>query len=159
MKDLVDLFGQPFKLNYNGKYLFKTSLSALLSALLMITIAVYAFWNIYDMSTHSGLNMNNYQTMLSKNEVYAFNNTNFFLAFDLRSIGYGYIFEEGSNYSKYFEFKSYYYGKNHSVLNLTRCNTTENNLTKGLGFFGMCLDFNNSRLGGNYFSYGRYRLC
>ena len=54
MKDLVDLFGQPFKLNYNGKYLFKTSLSALLSALLMITIAVYAFWNIYEMSTHSG---------------------------------------------------------------------------------------------------------
>ena len=40
MKDLVDLFGQPFQLNYNGKYLFKTSLSALLSVLFMITIAI-----------------------------------------------------------------------------------------------------------------------
>ena len=86
MKDLVDLFGQPFQLNYNGKYLFKTSLSALLSVLFMITIALYAFWNIYDMSTHSGLNMNNYQTIISDNDPFnAFNNTNFFLAFKLWS--------------------------------------------------------------------------
>ena len=68
MKDLIDLFGQPFKLNYNGKYLFKTSFSAFISALFMISIVLYAFWNIYKMTQNQDLKMNNYQTVMSQND-------------------------------------------------------------------------------------------
>ena len=65
MKDFLDLYGEPFKFNYNGKYLFKTTLSALISLLFMITIALYALWNLYNLSTHEGLNLTYYQTIMS----------------------------------------------------------------------------------------------
>ena len=42
MKDLLDLFEEPFKFNYNCKYLFKTKFSVLTSLLFMIVIALYA---------------------------------------------------------------------------------------------------------------------
>ena len=66
MKDFVDLFGEPFKLNYNGKYLYKTTMSAIISLLFISSIALYAFWNLYQLNQNTGLNMNNYQTIMSK---------------------------------------------------------------------------------------------
>ena len=111
MKDLIDLFGQPFKLNYNGKYLFKTSFSAFISALFMISIVLYAFWNIYRMTQYRDLKMNNYQTVMSENDtLYQLNNTNFYLAFRI-DCGLGRVFDQNNsrNLSKYFTFASYYF--------------------------------------------------
>ena len=127
MKDLIDLFGQPFKLNYNGKYLFKTSFSAFISALFMISIVLYAFWNIYRMTQYSDLKMNNYQTVMSENDsLYQLNNTNFYLAFLVFSWG-GNVFDQDNprNLSKYFRFESYYSnGSSLKSLEVKRCNST-----------------------------------
>ena len=84
MIDFLDLFGEPFKLNYNGKYLFKTNFSAIISLLLIIAVFLYTLWNVYILYQHSDLNMNNYQRIMSQDDpLYQLNNTNYYLAFQL----------------------------------------------------------------------------
>ena len=109
MKDFVDLFREPFKLNYNGKYLFKTTFKGITSNILIITVALYAFWNIYTMKNPgAGLIMNNYQTIMSSNDkLYTLNSTNFYLPFQLISIKQGNHLDQNSNFQNISIFLQY----------------------------------------------------
>ena len=157
MKDFVDLFGQPFKLNYDGNYLFKTCFSAYSSILFMIAIALYGIFNIYTMLQNTDMMLNNYQTIMSDNEeLYSLNNTNYFLAFRLvDSIGKD-VLDHNYRFYSTLRFESNYSSGNYNKsLNITRCNTTEKNLISGSNDTIMSIDLNNSLLGGNPFSNGK----
>ena len=125
MKDLFDLFGEPFKLNYNGKYLFKTSLSAIISIFFIITTTLCAIWNIYRLEQYSDLMMNNYQTIMSKDDppLYTLNNANYYFPFKLiGSGGVNILNPNNSKILKYFNiYSKYYYGNktNQKLLNIT----------------------------------------
>ena len=154
MIDFLDLFGEPLKFNYNRKYLFKTSLSAVISLLVIITLASYAIYNIYTMLQFNTLTMNNYQTIMSADDpLYSLNNSNFYLAFQLFDTSQSIkIFHENSNYSQYFTFEPIYYDNNvNKSLNVTRCDNIDDAFV-ATSDDTMCLNFNNSQLGGNYFS-------
>ena len=74
MKDYLDFFGEPFKLNYKGKYSFKTSLSTYVLILFLILIILYSFINLYQMLCHKGLNIKYFQKLiLIRNLKYNFN--------------------------------------------------------------------------------------
>ena len=91
----MDLFGQPFRLNYNGENLFKSSVSAIFSILFVITVMAYSFYNLYLMFQHKGLIINYFQTNMPENANYTFNNNNF-LAFQLLSKNNDNIFDSKS---------------------------------------------------------------
>ena len=81
----------------------------------MIAVALIAFWNLYQLDQHSGLNMNNYQTIMSTDDpLYALNDSNFYLPFKLVSSDGVNILNQNSNkYSKYFIISSYYCNSNY----------------------------------------------
>ena len=157
----TDLFGEPLKLNYNGDYLFKTPISGIVSVLLLIATGSYFILNIYNMTQHTGLIMNNYQTsMFEDDPLYKFNQSNYFLAVRLFTSS-GKNILSNKSLSNYFKFSSFYYEKykngsfNKTYLDTSQCNITINPLLPNLsGLY--CLDFNNSELGGNYYSISQY---
>ena len=157
-----DLFGEPLKLYYNGEYLFKTGLSGILSVSLLMVTATYLIWNVYSMTERSGLIMDNYQTTMKDDDpLYIFNQSNFYLGFRLFTSSGNNIFAKRSNLSKYFKFKSIYFEKykdgssDSTTLNIFPCNISINPMVPNLtGLY--CLDFNNSELGGNYYSISQY---
>ena len=102
MIEYLDFFGQPFRLNYKGKYLFKSSFSTGISIFLIIGISLFCFWNLYEMFQHQGIIINSYQTLLSDNEYYILSNNNFSLAFQIYTLDRQNIFDQNSNLSKYF---------------------------------------------------------
>ena len=153
MKDFLDLYGEPFKFNYDGKYLFKTFFSSLMSILFIIVALFYFFFNLYRMFQHYGLIINSFQTTMDPNELYTFNQNNF-LAFQMISADSDmYFFEKSSNYSKYFELSAYYFYNNsyERQLNILECDLTVHNKlpydARGL----LCLDLNNTKMEGNYY--------
>ena len=153
MKDFIDLFGEPFKLNYDGKYLFKTCFSSFMSILFIIVALFYFFFNLYRMFQHYGLIINSFQTTMDPNELYTFNQNNF-LAFQMISADSDmYFFEKSSNYSKYFELSAYYFYNNsyERQLNILECDLTVHNKlpydARGL----LCLDWNNTQMEANYY--------
>ena len=88
------------------------------------------------------------------------NHTNFYFLFELYSNNYGHdlLDQNSNNYSKYFTINSSYYicgdffNYTSNRLNITRCNSTVNLLVPHDSNDKMCIDLNNSLLGGNYFS-------
>ena len=163
MKDWIDLFGENLKLNYDGKFLFTTNLSAIISVFYYLGIALYFFLNLYNMTEHSALNLNNYETIMSTEDpLYKLNESNFFLAFELNNGNGDNIFTVNSNISKYFKFNSHYqsvYGNSilYNTLNISRCNSTSYKLLPNISGL-LCLDFNNSGMGGNVYSYDNKNL-
>ena len=109
------------------------------------------------MTQNQDLKMNNYQTVMSENDsLYQLNNTNFFLAFRIINKEIS-VFDKNDkrNLSKYFTFYSgYINGSFSNSLEVNSCNSIANNKVSQLNGRNdtMCLDFNNSNLGGNYFS-------
>ena len=49
----------------------------------MIAITLFAFWNIHNMSIHSGLNLNNQTIMCGDDPLFKFNDINFYRALEL----------------------------------------------------------------------------
>ena len=154
MKEL-DFFGEPFKLNYNGDYLFKTKFSAAVSVLTLILTSFYGIWNIILMLQHNGLIINSYQTNLSDNDYYTMDDDQFF-AFQLFDRNGTDILTKNSSLIKYFSAYSMFYGFGNytNELTLFRCNTTNNKLLPN-NSNNYCLNLNRSKLGGNFYaSYG-----
>ena len=101
MKEL-DLFGEPFKFNYQGNYLFKTKFSAGISVL---TLILYAFWGIRNlilMFQHNVLIINSHQTNISSDEYYTFGEDNL-LAFQMVNSNGKYLFNKEKKFLKYFK--------------------------------------------------------
>ena len=150
----MDLFGQPFRLNYNGENLFKSSVSAIFSILFVITVMAYSFYNLYLMFQHKGLIINYFQTNMPENANYTFNNNNF-LAFQLLSKNNDNIFDSKSNnLSKYFTFNASKLYNIYTVDNLriSKCDLKiYEKLPQDNGLL-LCIDFNNTKMDGNYFS-------
>ena len=149
----MDLFGQPFRLNYNGENLFKSSVSAIFSILFVITVMAYSFYNLYLMFQHKGLIINYFQTNMPENANYTFNNNNF-LAFQLLSKNNDNIFDSKSNnLSKYFTFNASKLYNIYTVDNLriSKCDLKiYEKLPQDNGLL-LCIDFNNTKMDGNYF--------
>ena len=108
MKEL-DFFGEPFKLNYNGDYLFKTKFSAAISVLVLILTAFYGIWNIILMLQHNGLIINSYQTNLSNDDYYTMGDDQF-LGFRIVDSNGTDIFSKSHDLRKYFFIWSMFFG-------------------------------------------------
>ena len=83
MIEYLDFFGQPFRLNYKGKYLFKSSFSTGISIFLIIGISLFCFWNLYEMFQHQGIIINSDKTLLSDNKYYILSNYTWLSKFTL----------------------------------------------------------------------------
>ena len=152
MKEYLDFFGEPFKLNYNGKYLFKSNLSTAFSVLTLLISAFWGVWNLYLMFTHNGLVINSYQTNLSKDDYYTFGEDKYFAIkmTDNNSVD---LLYQNSNFLKYFTYESQFVGVgNHTNdLDLSYCNSIHSQFLPNDSNL-LCLNLNNSQLGGNFFS-------
>ena len=152
MKEYLDFFGEPFKLNYNGKYLFKTNLSTAFSVLTLLTSGFWGVWNLYLMFTHNGLVINSYQTNLSKDDYYTFGEDKYFAIKMTDSMGVD-LLDNNSNFLDYITYSSKFVGVGNytNELFISYCNSTYSQSLPNYTNL-LCLNFNNSQLGGNFFS-------
>jgi hypothetical protein len=169
MKEIFDIFGEEFKFNYNGKYEFKTSFGAYTTLFYLGTLIAYFLWNLIAMFQHAGLNVNSYDTLVGKNELYSLNSSDTFLSFSINRFfaNESNLNESNTNftfqYYDYFNFASQIFINNTEVEKLASpihlCTKNLNNDYKYIELipdsekFFFCYNFSSlTKIGGNFFS-------
>ena len=157
--DKIDLFAIKFEFNFKSKLYYSTGFSQILSFIFILMFLLTFIWNFVYMVKRNQLSINSYRTDISSEDKILFNEGNSFLGFSLYDENFKYI-PENTSYLKYFRSQAFFVISNETdfeeyELTIRNCNETLNRnfLNVKSNTIKSCIDFNNSLIQGNFYSF------
>ena len=149
--EFLDIFGVNFNFTFKKKYLYKTNFSICLSIILIILSIGFASYNLKNMINRKILNINYFQSIINTNESLILDDSNSFLGLHFEFSDDIDAFEKFSQFFAIFNYANSKIDNNEYPLYTSSCKNNYVNSDSIVENDIQCLDFNNSKLKGNYY--------